>query len=61
MSYDGIGATSTMLDSLNSQVREAELRRAEAERAHKVKFFFPIPITDSVREMVFFLLNFLLL
>lgn len=36
MSYDGIGVSDTMLDSLSLQLREAELRRAEAERAHQV-------------------------
>lgn len=36
MSYDGIGLSDTMLDSLNLQLREAELRRSEAERAHQV-------------------------
>lgn len=36
MSYDGIGISDTMLDSLSLQLREAELRRAEAERAHQV-------------------------
>lgn len=36
MAYDGIGATGTMLDSLHLQLRDAELRRADAERAHQV-------------------------
>lgn len=36
MSYDGIGVSDTMLDSLALQLREAEFRRTEAERAHQV-------------------------
>lgn len=36
MSYDGIGVSDTMLDSLTLQLREAELRRTDAERAHQV-------------------------
>lgn len=36
MSYEALYASDTMLDSLSLQLREAELRRAEAERAHQV-------------------------
>lgn len=37
MSYDPLGGVSdAMLDSLTVQLREAEVRRAEAERAHQV-------------------------
>lgn len=37
MSYDPMGVVSdAMLDSLSVQLREAEVRRAEAERAHQV-------------------------
>ena len=38
MSYEGSSTkTNKMLDSLNLQLREAEKRRADAERAHQVK------------------------
>lgn len=37
--YDGLGLSDSMLDSLNLQLREAELRRAEAERAHQVNYY----------------------
>lgn len=36
MSYDPLGISDAMLDSLSLQLREAEVRRAEAERAHQV-------------------------
>lgn len=37
MSYDPLGGgPDAMLDSLTQQLREAEVRRAEAERAHQV-------------------------
>lgn len=36
MSYDALGVSDAMLDSLSLQLREAEARRAEAERAHQV-------------------------
>ena len=36
MSYDTLGVSDAMLDSLSLQLREAEARRAEAERAHQV-------------------------
>lgn len=39
MSYDGLGLSDAMLDSLNLQLRDAELRRAEAERAHQVNYY----------------------
>lgn len=50
MSYDGIGVSDTMLDSLSLQLREAELRRAEAERAHQVIVinYFPLNIALSI-------------
>lgn len=38
MSYDGFGMTDTMYDSINLQLREAEFRRTEAERAHQVSY-----------------------
>lgn len=42
MSSDPLRVSDVMLDSLTHQLREAETRRAEAERAHQVRFFFPI-------------------
>lgn len=54
MSYDGIGATSTMLDSLHLQLREAELRRADAERAHQVCFRLPF-LNNAVFSLLFVL------
>lgn len=37
MSYDPLGGVpDAMLDSLSMQLRDAEVRRAEAERAHQV-------------------------
>lgn len=45
MSYEGSTTkTNKMLDSLNLQLREAEKRRADAERAHQVK---PNPVLLS--------------
>lgn len=38
MAYDGLGMTDTMYDSISLQLREAEYRRSEAERAHQVSF-----------------------
>lgn len=40
MSYDPLGISDAMLDSLSLQLREAEVRRAEAERAHQVYVIF---------------------
>jgi hypothetical protein len=42
MSNEALWKTSdaAMLDSLSLQLREAENRRAEAERAHQVSFHF---------------------
>lgn len=42
MSNEALWKTSdaAMLDSLSLQLREAETRRAEAERAHQVSFTF---------------------
>jgi hypothetical protein len=37
MSNDGLWVSDAMLDSLSHQLREAEARRADAERAHQVK------------------------
>lgn len=37
MSYDPL--SDAMLDTLSLQLREAEVRRAEAERAHQVSAF----------------------
>lgn len=50
MSYDPLGISDAMLDSLSLQLREAEVRRAEAERAHQVghvaaPLFLPPPFT----------------
>lgn len=40
MSYDTLGVSDAMLDSLSLQLREAEARRADAERAHQVSCIF---------------------
>lgn len=40
MSYDTLGVSDAMLDSLSLQLREAEARRADAERAHQVSCNF---------------------
>lgn len=37
MSSDPLRVSDVMLDSLTHQLREAESRRAEAERAHQVR------------------------
>lgn len=49
MSNDTLWVSDAMLDSLSLQLRDAEARRAEAERAHQVSFKF-IPF-----HLVFFL------
>lgn len=36
MSYDALGVSDAMLDSLSLQLREAEARKFDAERAHQV-------------------------
>lgn len=38
MAYDGLGMTDITYDSISLQLREAEYRRSEAERAHQVKY-----------------------
>lgn len=57
MSYDGIGVSDTMLDSLSLQLREAELKRTEADRAHQVCYFYCAKqivciLTSYIREFV---------
>lgn len=48
MSYDPLGQVSdAMLDSLSMQLRDAEVRRAEAERAHQVNAYFYNKITNT--------------
>lgn len=39
MSYDALGVSDAMLDSLSIQLREAEVRKFDAERAHQVSAF----------------------
>lgn len=39
MSYDALGVSDAMLDSLSMQLREAEARKFDAERAHQVSAF----------------------
>lgn len=50
MSYEGSSTkTNRMLDSLNLQLREAEKRRADAERAHQVK---PSPLFTLFHDSI---------
>lgn len=51
MSYDGLGVTDPTLDSLSLQLREAEVRRAEAVRAHQVSNKIVI-INFSVKKII---------
>lgn len=42
MSNEALWMSDAMLDSLSLQLRDAETRRAEAERAHQVSSHFSI-------------------
>lgn len=56
MSNDALWMSDAMLDSLSLQLRDAESRRAEAERAHQVSFF---PVTTLAKAFqTFFLCSF---
>lgn len=58
MSYDTLGLSDAMLDSLSLQLREAEARKYDAERAHQVsggryQFIF---ISHSVLFVLFLII-----
>lgn len=54
MSYDALGVSDAMLDSLSMQLREAEARKFDAERAHQVSAFISHnhPLASSLDQDV---------
>ena len=57
MSNDALWVSDAMLDSLSMQLRDAEARRAEAERAHQVSWLavakFFLLLFSQCQQLIF--------